>query len=240
MSSKPVPNPLLDAVDELTLPDRRREKQDVLETFEIDDDGVMVERQRKVDEKVVTITQDALLDQLVKVIHSDIGSTSRGASLAFERSILDGEALFKFISISTATGDWCRMAGITSTRNPTKDLRAWYVSTLSKPLTQTKERFHIDEMISWANYIRSKLDRPREWDFPQPCPLCAATEWWDEGDDRNKPGRTRPLVVRYKPMGPDTIDRAKALCRACERVWSVRALAYELEQAEKAQHAVSE
>lgn len=238
--SKPAEplNHLLDAVDDLTLPSKRRERQDILETFEveveIDGFNVKVERQRKIGEKIVTVVQEPLLDQLVKAIHSDIGSSARGASLAFERSILDADALFKFIKIGSATGDWCRMAGIQSTRNPTKDLRAWYVATLAHPLEDAKRRLRVEEMREWASFIRSKLNPFREWDLPHACPECGAIEWWAETDDLEKPGRLRPLIVRYKPIGAETIDKAKALCRACRTVWSVRALAYDIEQAAKA------
>jgi len=207
---------LLDAVDRLTKPDRRSIRQDLLT------EGKVTGTQR------VTVELPPLLERLDEAIRSSLGGTAGGASLAHERAILDTDALFMFIKIASIIRDWTIAARLRPTGDAGKDLRAWYTATLAHPLSDEVEAFHSRMLHGWAGQILGKLDPWREKDLPDACPVCGATEWWNKADGLPY---TRPLIVRYKPDGADMIQQARALCRACEEVWSVRALAYDLEQA---------
>jgi hypothetical protein len=110
-----------------------------------------------------------------------------------------------------------------------RHLRHWYTTTLATGLTEAQERFHTDMMRRWVGFIRGHLDPTREMDLPWACPICGADTWWSKGEEFS-----RPLVVRYQPEGADMVQRARALCRACERVWGVRELAYLIEHPEEA------
>jgi hypothetical protein len=79
--------------------------------------------------------------------------------------------------------------------------------------------------MSWAGYIRAKLDPERERELPDVCPACGAGEWWRDGVRF-----LHPLVVRYR-LGTELVGDARGLCRACEKSWGARELAFALENA---------
>lgn len=203
---------LLEAVDALTKPDKSK-----------------VMQQNKAGISCLSpVELPSLLEQLEEAIRSDLGSTARGASLAHERSILDADALFRFMVITSQIKEWCRIVGITPDRSAGENLRAWYVATLSRQLDDAGAEFYVSKMRQWANLIRAKLDPARERELPDACPTCGAREWWRDGEKY-----FHPLVIRYRPTGPDMVQQARAMCRACEQVWRVRELAYALEHADQ-------
>lgn len=202
---------LLDAVDALTLPDKSK----------------VIQQNKAGITCVSPVELPSLLEQLDEAIRSDLGSTARGASLAHERSILDADALFRFMVISSMIKDWCRIVGVIPDRTAGENLRAWYVGMLSKHTDDAGTEFYVSKMRSWANLIRAKLDPARERELPDACPVCGASEWWRDGSKY-----FHPLVVRYRPSGPNMVQEARAVCRACAEVWGVRELAYALEKAQ--------
>jgi hypothetical protein len=210
-------NPLLDAVDNLTKPIRSKVIQD-------GPAGTGVAGQT-----TATVELPPLLDQMLEAIRSSMGGTTSGASLAHESSPLDTDALFKMMKIASEIRSWCTMAKITPTGDPGENLRAWYVAKLATPMDVEHDRFHVKQMTGWAEQIKAKLDPWRERELPDACPLCGATEWWNKADGLRY---TRPLIIRYKPDGPDMVQDAKGFCRACAQVWPVRALAYDIEHAD--------
>src|SRR5690606_33193048 len=125
---------------------------------------------------------------------------------------------FTAMKISTQIQDWCRMAGAKVVRNPTADLAAWHAAVQAKTLRHESEQFYLKQLRGWAGQIRSLLDPPRERDLPDSCPVCGATAWWDP---KSGTKYLRPLVVQYRPNGPDMLQQARALCRACEQVWGI-------------------
>jgi hypothetical protein len=109
-------NPLLVAVEELTKPQRSKVMQEaVLRTVEL----------------------PPLLIQLRDAIAGSIGIGGSG-SLANERNMLDGDALYRFSLISSTIGDWARMAGSTAAKNdPVATLQSWYVAYTQSPSNST-------------------------------------------------------------------------------------------------------
>lgn len=207
---------LLTAVDDLTLVQNTRERQEVLEAGKV------------IGHTTVTVTLPPLLEQLDDAIRSSMGGNTSGASLAHTRSLADDDALSKFMQISSQIRDWCRMFKVTPGDKPAANLRAWYAATLAKDLDISVEGFYVKTLTGWAGLIKSKLDPWREKDLPDSCPLCGARTWWQDGAEYY-----RPLVIRYHPDDPEMVKNARASCRACEAVWPVRALAFELENPEK-------
>lgn len=208
-------SPLLDAVDDLTKPTRKKIIQDGPIGSGLDG------------QNVATVVTPALLDQLDSAIRSSIGGASTsGASLAFEGAVLNTGALFTAMKISSQIQDWCRMVGVKPVKNSTTDLRSWYAATLATTTDTKVDTYRVKVLRGWAGKIRGLLDPPRERDLPDSCPVCGATEWWDP---KTGTKYLRPLVIHYRPNGPDMLQQARALCRACEQVWNVRELAWELE-----------
>ena len=173
----------------------------------------------------------SLLHQLDNAIRGTIGKGG-SASLAHQRNMLDADALFRFAKISSVIKDWARMAGSRITYDdPAKTLRDWYTAYQTKQVTVDSERFYGRQMEGWAKQITDKLNPPRIWDLPNPCPVCGAATWWSKSTHEEY---ARPLIVEYHETGANLIQDAKAMCRACEQVWSVRELAYAIETNEGA------
>lgn len=214
---------VLSVVDELTKPVKYKH---LIERRNKDTGKLVIEAGHPVID-VVKVELPTLLQQLETAVTSSIGGTTRGASLPSERIILDADALFRAVKIRNLINDWCRRANVRPGRDTTRDLRAWYAATLATGLTDEQEHFHVGLMKEWVGFIRGKLDPTRELDLPFACPVCGAHTWWQSGQEYR-----RPLVVRYQPEGPDMVSRARGLCRACDRVFGVRELAYALEHGE--------
>ena len=219
MSDNQKPNLLLEAVLTLTKPVRRK----VIQPDAKSPSGT----------KVVTIELPSLLEQLDGAIRGTMGGG--GGSLPSERNLLDSDALFKFILITNMVSEWARASGaVVVKRDAGKTLTNWYIKYTQKLTSMESERFYIKKLDSWVRQIESKLDPPSIKDLPDACPVCGAKTWWLASTKAEYP---RPLVIEYRPTGPNMLQEARALCRACEKVWNVRELAWELEQAE-ARHAV--
>lgn len=198
-------NDLLDAVDGLTKPIRNKIIQD---------------------HGTVTVVLPALLEQLDAAIRQTVGDRGGGA-LANERSPLNNEALYKATIITSQIRDWARMVGLTPkpADKPWGTLRQWYIAYCNTH-RQTDDTY-VNQLNNWHNQIVNMFDPPRIHDFPNPCPTCGATSWVNETDGLTY---NRPLVITYKPDSTDLIQQAKGMCRACNKVWTARELAYTLEE----------
>lgn len=185
----------------------------------------------------VTVRLPPLLDALRTAARGAVGGGSSNASLPSERNMLDFAALYLYVQIDEQVTGWLRALGKPVERQDLgTNLRRWYTALQAQRLEPARERFYIDLLGRWAAEIRAKLEPPRERELPDACPLCGAAVW--TGHDGLE--YRHPLVIRYRPEGPTTIERARGVCRACRAVWPVRQLAWELEQARLAGQAVVE
>lgn len=176
----------------------------------------------------VTVELPPLLTQLDEAIRGTIGIGGSGSPKHL-RNMLDADALYRFTKISSLIKDWCHMVKIQPTPDALRNLRAWYIKRLEVQQTPESDRFYEKQLSSWAAQIRQKLNPPKVWEQPGTCPVCGAVTWWSKSTHEEY---KFPLVVEYHETGPNLIQEARALCRACEKVWTVRELAYALEQAE--------
>jgi hypothetical protein len=213
-------NPLLLAVEALTKPQRTKVLQDTTE----------VPWAPGTTTKLATVELPSLLEQLQESINATIGIGGSG-SLANERNMLNNDALHRFMQITSLIGDWARLAGAPQQRGtpPGTALRAWYAKYSQTMPTLDAERFYIRQMTAWAQQIAAMYEPPKTPDLPDPCPLCGATDWFDPKDGQKYP---RPLILSYRP-GPDLVDSAKGMCRACGEVWGARELAYAIEEVQR-------
>lgn len=239
----PEIDPLLAAVEALTKPQRRKQEQEIISRFTTkDDDGIEHTTEHVVGTQKVTVTTPPLLELLDDAIRSSMGGSTKGAALASESAVLNVRALYEAIQIATEVADWCRLVKVIPTRQSAKDLSAWYASTRVRDFTEAQADFYTVMLRKWAGTIWGMMDPWREQDIPDPCPTCGATEWWDPSEDKPgeprrrlppiegmKRGRARPLLIRYK-RGQNIDQSGYALCRACEAVFGVRELRFELER----------
>lgn len=177
--------------------------------------------------KVVRIELPPLLTQLDDAIRGTIGIGGSG-SLASQRNMLDSDALHRFTTISSTIKDWCRMVHITPSTEAASNLSRWYAAFHG---TEAASKFYESQMGSWRAQIAAKLDPPKMWLQPGACPVCGAETWWSKSTHEEY---KFPLVVEYHETGPNLIQEARAMCRACETNWGVRELAYLLELQEQA------
>jgi hypothetical protein len=207
---------LLDAVDDLTKPVRNKIIQDGPPGSGL------------AGTKMVTVELPPLLTQLDEAIRGTIGIGGSG-SPAHTRNMLDSDALHRFMTISSLIKDWTKLAGAPVTPDALTNLRAWYVAWTVKPRETAEVKFYETKLKAWKGQIDAKLNPPKVWEQPGRCPSCDSESWWSKTTHEEY---KFPLVVEYHQTGPNLIQEARALCRACEQVWSVRELAYLLEQAE--------
>lgn len=240
-------NDLLSAVDSLTLPVKVRVTQDLLVTRTQPDGRPAVDgkgnpvRDRK-GTQTVTVEHDPLLVQLEDAIREAMATVAGdAASLKSTRGMIDAEALYQFTRISTTVRDWSRMAGAPRRDTISDQLRAWYVTWTQEEREESHIAFRLRMLNSWAGLIRDKLDPHDEYVQPGRCPMPDCPQGTDPitgkatwFDPRSQEERTDPLVVMFRRTdGPMMVLKAKARCKACGTVWSVRELAWALEQAEK-------
>lgn len=230
MSSKPKPNPLLDAIDKLTTVH--------VITTKLDDDSTHHEH------------HDGLIPQLRQAIASNLGGGA-GGKPARERIPLDADALTKYQQIEEAIEQ--RYVDLLETAPelyPEGNLRAWYVAFAQthQPSTADRpDREYDDElatMESWARTINEKLSPPtiREL-LGEACPDCGFS-WFDTLLNAGKPetgkerwfdvDRTVALKVTYRPDDRGGLTKSFAKCGCCGHVWmgasGIRELAWTLEQ----------
>jgi len=184
-------NDLLDAVDDLTLPRNVKVPTDDGHTW---------------------ATEDALLVQLTEAISSSIRSGSGSGGAAWQRNVIDGDALYRASLITSTIGDWCRMAGAAVNRDPLADLRAWYVAHTAHP--DHADEFYTGQLRGWAAQIRVMVNPPKLVEITAPCPVCGQGEYVNDMGERIR----NPLALIYRPDADNT--GARVMCRACDAVWS--------------------
>lgn len=182
---------LLEAVDELTLPRNVKIPTDDGHTW---------------------ATEDALLVQLQEAVSSSIRSGSGAGGAAWTRNVLDSDALYQAGIITAAISDWCVLVGVKPTRDPVKDLRAWYAARLT---ATDPEEFYLGQLRKWAGQIRGMLTPPKTLEIVAACPVCG------EGTFTNDMGEIvrHPLQMTYRAESANMWRTAKVACRACEVVW---------------------
>ena len=235
---------LLDLVDDLTKPVTIHVTQEIWETRMRDgrpvtDDNGNPIRVHTGNTRKTKATQPALLHQLDAAIRSTMARAGGGGNAKHERNILDAEALYEAIRIVTTITDWCRSVGIRATRNPTRDLRAWYAARIAT--NPTTDEFHVRELTKWRGVIRAKLNRPEQLEVTAPCPQCHYSTWEDEYEREDgttgSVERNRPVLVEYWPNARDFLSTAVGTCRRCGREWrgetALRELRWEVDAAEK-------
>jgi hypothetical protein len=202
---------LLDAVDELTKP------------------GVLHHTIQ--DSRFTCVVYDTpLLDRLEGEIRFSL-SREGSKSLPNQRVPINSGALMLFMQISSQITDWAHGVKATVYKgDPARTLRAWYVTWTQTVREPEVVNARTRTLGNWAAAIRREIEPPRQKDLPDPCPSCGAAEWWRDGERY-----PRPLVVE-SPRNPDKslVDESTAHCRACDKRWGARELAYELETKEGA------
>lgn len=175
--------------------------------------------------KVAWVSHDPLLTQLHDAVWPSGERNGGSGGSKAERSPVDATALFEFVRMASQIGDWCRLVGVRSVREPVADLRTWYAASLSQPNLDTD--WYARKLTQWTGTINRLLHPPKSFTPTYPCPVCGKREWWDGSGD----GGTFPLVVEYN-LVDGRVHGERATCRACSCLWigyeSVTELADEL------------
>ena len=206
---------LLTAVDALTLPSVVKVKQS-------DSDREWTTECRQV----------PLLVQLEAAVAGGIGSHA-GSSPARERMPIDAGALELMGQIEGVVSGWywsvpnVRLKVDLSTR-----LRVWYVHHANQVRAGkigAADDVKTTRMVEgWVSQIRGMFDPPIRLELtevvggqsvPVACPECGERFAFDP----NTGDRVTAVVVEYRELGEETLDRAVGSCRACSAVWRGRA-----------------
>jgi hypothetical protein len=157
-----------------------------------------------------------LLHQLRDAVTPSTNTAAGSVSLKSTRNLVDSDALYRYALITSAIGDWCRIAKVEPTHGPHKDavvdLQRWYVGYTQYPHDDT---WHLSELRKWAATIRALIEPKKQFYLETPCPICDKRSWVDH--DGNE--MLFPLLVQYcLPKGDESL-KPTALCRACNAVW---------------------
>jgi len=181
-------------------------------------------------------SEDALLVQLEQAVSSTLNSGSGSGGAAWERNVLDSNAMYTAAIIRAAIGDWCRGVGIMGRRSAIDGLRAWWAHRQSVNADEraASDAFYLGQLRKWADQIRSMVNPPKVIEIVAPCPVCG------QGTFTNEQGEIirNPLQLTYRPNSGSIWADAKAVCRACSEVWDnewrLRGLRHDIDAKESA------
>jgi len=153
-----------------------------------------------------------LLVELDWAISGTLGrdAASKVAS-AFERNILDSDALFEFMKITSSISSWCRLVGVTPTKVPVDDLDSWHGA-----FTGRSSDGYLSQLQEWERIILAKLDPVRTVEITDACPVCESSAW----QDADGVWHPRPVVVQYRRSNPKGTAGGWCRVESCEAVWA--------------------
>jgi hypothetical protein len=207
---------LTEAIDNLTAP--------VIEHYAQTDDAGKYLRTH-------TVEHPPLLQQLADAVRGSFGSDGGAGtpSPGGERNMLDSDALFEFLKITTQVADWCRIRKVAVTRDPLTDMAAWHAARTGED--EAGDTFYIRQLTKWAEIIEGKLNPKKRLEITACCPVCGSDKWVDAEGVAYR----FPILVEYRGNG-DAVADEQALCRACENVWSgqraLRQLRWDIDERE--------
>lgn len=159
-------------------------------------------------DRLVKITHDPLLVQLEQAITSAIGNGGGGGTAT--GAVINDEAFARFAQIASQVRDWCRLAGVTVSKHPGDNLRAWGVQVLAADTSG-----HVTIMRTWARQIVALLDPPKRVPLAGACPVCGAKSVTNELGDVSP----NPVQVEYYPENPARTIRAVCRAVSCGVTW---------------------
>lgn len=185
-------------------------------------------RERVEHQHSTRVSHPPRIDQLAAAVtDAQNPGTGSSASLASTRNALDADALHLWDDIMRATHDWCIDVGVKPSRDPVRNLRAWYAATLA--MIEPQLGFFEKTMRGWVVRIDAHLDPPVQLQVTHSCPVCGADTW----EDAEGAVFLHPLVISYRRGEADVLGTSRGLCRACGHVWrrtnELRALAWGIE-----------
>lgn len=212
-------NPLLDAIDDLTI-------VHIIST-PIDDGKTHYEK------------HDGLIKQLREAIVSDLGG-SAGGKPPNERIPLDADALQKYEQIEKAIGErYVALLEKVPGLYPENNLREWYQEFANQHRSgNLSDETYDDEvktMKSWVRIISEKLSPPTVRELVgNECPKCGFDWYIDIVNLKPLDTERRvALTVTYRPDDKGGLMSSFVKCGCCNEVWmgstGIRELAYEIE-----------
>lgn len=205
-------NYLLDAVDKLTLKDTSR-------VMQANEAGISC---------VSEVVHEPLLIQLREAVVGGIGKHA-GSSAARERLPFDAGALRLFDDIVKQVNAW-----YLTTPKPVEErhledrLRDWYQDFENRRragrVSEAAEADAIRIVEGWQRSIEAMFDPPVRLELTTECPLCGERF----AHDKATGDRVTAIIIEYRNIGAETLDKATGLCRFCAAVWRGRSELREL------------
>lgn len=212
-------NYLLDAVDKLTL--NHFTKVPMTKTVGPRDElGELLDPTNSIDIACISdVDHEPLLLQLRDAVAGGIGSKG-GSSDGSARIPFDPGALALFDSIGATVNAWYRtVPDHREERNLTGRLRDWYVDHSNRAragkIDEITERAALKTLEGWVRSIEAMFDPPETQEVTDPCPACGGRYAIDPktGD------RITALILEFRNLGNETLDKTTGLCRSCLTVW---------------------
>jgi len=196
-------NYLLDAVDRLT-------QRHITRVVQSNPQGITCTSE---------VDHDPLLIQLRAAVAGGIGSHA-GSSSARERIPFDANALRLFDEIADQVNLWYRaLAGHVEERTLQDRMRDWYIDFENRrragKVSDVVEHDTLKLVEGWARQIEEMFDPPTKIELVGSCPMCGERY----AHDPKSGDRITAIVIEYRNLGVETLDKATGLCRFCLAVW---------------------
>ena len=222
-------NYLLDAIDKLT-------RNHITRVVQTNPQGITC---------TSTVDHDPLLMQLRDAVAGGIGSKGAGSD-GSARIPFDAGALQLFDGIAKKVNAWyLELPGAIEERYLWDRLRDWYIDFENRrragKISDTLEHDTLKLIEGWARSIEVYFDPPISLEITGPCPMCG--ERW--AFDPKTGDQITAIILEYRNIGTETLDKATGLCRFCTTVWRGRSGMRELRwaidnpMAEEDRHAVA-
>lgn len=197
-------NDLLTSIDRLTKPVRRAFTQ-----HEVEFAGMVLP------ERIVTITDQSLLEQLAAAVGSSMEQGKGSGRLARERTPVDISALMLLEEIDERVRSWMLDAGIraSSRAELSSLLRRWFIAWKVKRVEDAAILEHNRVIDRWVTQIQDMLEPPVKQELTSRCPRCQ--KMWvtvGKGEDAESV-RALWAVWRENP------DDSYGTCRGCGHIW---------------------
>lgn len=177
--------------------------------------------------RVRSVQVPPLLELMRDAVLPSGGKDAGSKSLPNTRNPVDWDAMLAYHRMLSTAAGWAHDAGSVPTRDPIRDLRAWYAATLTD--NARDDDWYRRHLNGWVVIIRAHLEPPESFVIQRACPVCRVEAYGNAIDG----GDQWPIEVRYRKNDDGRILDEVAHCRAgCNTVWrgheSIMELAEEL------------
>lgn len=168
---------------------------------------------------VSVVDHKPLLQMLRDAVVGGIGSHA-GSSSARERIPFDAGALALFDSINGQVNSWySELPEPIEERYLWQRLGDWYRAYENRrragKVSDVEEHDTLRLVEGWRRSVEAMFDPPQTVEVTDACPMCGGRY----AIDTKTGDRITALIIEYRELGLETLDKATGLCRSCLAVW---------------------